>query len=454
MNNGAFQVQLKKPKALSLNNFFPFLCLILISSLFVRTEVQVLLLSFYFVIKIFHSYSIKKTTIPLFLPILFALFTFQLIVGTILSNSNQASNRDILRDIYYYLSPLITISLGAYIYKINQGSTKLVNTIILSGTIISMISIIKILFSGSLFLSTSILSWRQETGYGSYNATLALCLLLCHYCIKNSFSKGMNLFFLIVCLCATVVTFTRTHIFIVLMFVLIMAFWKNRKSKGKQKEFFLLLFILFLVVLLLFVMPKSVVSSLKSKFLNSFREMNFVGDWDNSAYVTNNWRGFELHQAIDMWKRGTVFNKLFGFGLGSKVYIGSYSSLLGLDEASIPVLHNGYGTMLIKGGLVGILVYLSYFIALIFQSNSVLFCNRTNEIHKTEAKICISLSVILVFMSYFAAGLFKDSFSFPFCLLLGCMSESIRKKPYKIVKITNLEQTKTTDFSIVPRISK
>jgi hypothetical protein len=427
MKSQALQIEFKSSKGFSIDKIYPLLCLILISSLFLSTELQLLLFIFYFVIKIFHSYLTKKVTMPLFLPLLFSLLVFQLIVGVVFQNTNQASNRDLFRDIYYYLSPLITIGLGAYLYKVDQKSKKLVNSLIFSGTILSIVFIIKILISGSLFLSTNILSWRQKTGYGSYDVTIALCLLLCHYYIKNSFSKGMNTFSLILCLIATAITFTRTHVFIVLIFTLITIFWKIKKSRNKQKEIYLFLFVLFLIFLFLLFMPNSVVSSLVSKLLNSFKEMSFVGNWNDAAYVTNNWRGFELHQAIKMWESGTIFNKLFGYGFGSKIYIGSYSSLLGLDETSIPVLHNGYGTMLIKGGLIGIAIYLLYFIALIFRSNSILNSNLINETNKIDAKICIALSIILIFMSFFAAGLFKDSFSFPFCLLLGCMSESVKK---------------------------
>lgn len=94
-----------------------------------------------------------------------------------------------------------------------------------------------------------------------------------------------------------------------------------------------------------------------TKMRRSFEEMALTDGYDSTAMIWN-WRGFEAFNAQMMFDAGTLWQKLFGFGLGAEVNLGlvvQMSQDMALQY--LPSLHNGFYYVLIKFGLFGLLVY-------------------------------------------------------------------------------------------------
>ena len=79
----------------------------------------------------------------------------------------------------------------------------------------------------------------------------------------------------------------------------------------------------------------------------------------------NNWRAYEMQAAIKQWISSNFFEKIIGSGLGRGIHIDyiPYSWSEMVENNQIPLLHNGYYTVLIKIGILGVLALLTIFLS-------------------------------------------------------------------------------------------
>jgi O-antigen ligase len=85
------------------------------------------------------------------------------------------------------------------------------------------------------------------------------------------------------------------------------------------------------------------------------------------SQIDDNWRGYEAARALGQWAEGGPPRWLFGEGLGSLVDLGMFQTLTRDRRDAvrfIPIFHNGYMTVLVKTGLVGICLYLAFLVRL------------------------------------------------------------------------------------------
>ena len=99
------------------------------------------------------------------------------------------------------------------------------------------------------------------------------------------------------------------------------------------------------------------------KINRSFTEVASSSENWNDSTVVSNWRGYEVHCAKQEFSKYTSMEKLFGKGFGATVDAHGYARLV-TSENSLPYLHNGYYTTLIKMGIVGGALNIMYWVAL------------------------------------------------------------------------------------------
>jgi hypothetical protein len=83
--------------------------------------------------------------------------------------------------------------------------------------------------------------------------------------------------------------------------------------------------------------------------------------------IDDNWRGYEAARAMGQWSAGGPPRWLFGEGMGALVDLGMFQTLTRSRADArrfIPIMHNGYMTVLVKTGLVGIALYLAFLVRL------------------------------------------------------------------------------------------
>lgn len=95
------------------------------------------------------------------------------------------------------------------------------------------------------------------------------------------------------------------------------------------------------------------------KISNSLREILFEsGDTMIAMYA--NWRGFEAYSAFATWQDSTFLQKLFGLGWGAKIELEREVSYQGAAIHSLPFAHNGFFTLLVKAGPMGVALFVFF----------------------------------------------------------------------------------------------
>ena len=136
------------------------------------------------------------------------------------------------------------------------------------------------------------------------------------------------------------------------------------------------------------------------KFVRSFTEVSSSDIW-TSNQITWNWRGFEIYCAKTKFQNGYMPNKIFGWGFGAEIDAFGFSRLV-TGEGALPYLHNGYYTMLIKGGALGLILLFLFYITLIFY-----VLKKVSDV--SDSLLPIALIVAMLVTSYVIGGLFVSA---------------------------------------------
>ena len=110
-----------------------------------------------------------------------------------------------------------------------------------------------------------------------------------------------------------------------------------------------------------------------------------------------------MQQAFNQWNEGGIGYKILGNGIGSGVQI-EYVPYTWTDIAAnnqIPILHNGFYTILFKGGIVGLFSLLMIFFSTIVIGYKLL----KYTVLKDMGAIMISISISCIACTYVVRGI-------------------------------------------------
>lgn len=99
--------------------------------------------------------------------------------------------------------------------------------------------------------------------------------------------------------------------------------------------------------------------TLMGKIQNSLNEIMFVQS-DDISDISANWRGFEAYKAFQMWQSASLGEQVFGLGIGKPIDIGREFYLGGTPMRYLPILHNAYFAILVKFGLLGLGLFITF----------------------------------------------------------------------------------------------
>lgn len=411
--------------------YIPFFTLALAQYLF-SSEIFVLIGMIFLLYEIIlNKGKISINPIPGF-GILILFLIWGIFLGIVNFGGNSITIRDYIRDIFYYISPIIFILLGAYYNKKGISQDRIYNTIIVWGAIKAVIIVLNIISNIKNFNNIEyIYKWRNVVGNGDYYVTIAIVILLTAKFTEYKLPKNFRMSCLVLCLTVFVLTFSRTNILIFgcLMLVVNWKTMRKRKFLKNSPQFFLMGVIC--IAILYLVVPHSVIGDFKNKMLSSLTEIGQSSDWNSDVVVEKNWRGYETFSALKEWKKFNLFSKVLGRGFGKKIYVGKYAYYLlkqvnddGSPATSIAVLHNGYATNLIKLGIVGDILYIAFYV--LQMKNSVLGKKRRIQ-DEYLCDLMLGCVIALTFITYFLNGLYKDGCPFlPLIILIGYIGNKIK----------------------------
>lgn len=272
---------------------------------------------------------------------------------------------DFIKDLLYFLKPVLAITAGYFIAKRINSYKGILNNIIIISTIFAIIHLVKIgVYLGFDFVSINEI--RRIGGLSNFFEMFALMILITEkknksYKIKPKLLKQIA--FILISI-SFVLYFSRNMLVSILIFVLAFNGSLKLSKKGIKYGFLSLLFFgIFYTYLSLneFQRDKGGIDSFLYKLKIAPSEIfnfNTKVDRNNDAELWDHWRAYEAGRAIDQMVG--IPSYLFGNGFGALVDLKFSAPLAGENMRYIPILHNGYVYVFFKTGFLGL--FLLFFI--------------------------------------------------------------------------------------------
>lgn len=339
-------------------------------------------------------------------------------------NVNDLKLFNVMRDTSYFIRPIIIIYFGYVLsfYHSSKDDINIYKFIVICSVLGASMNLLNIIINiQSVATNFSFLNIRKVMGYSDDIMVLGFIVLIFYkkYYDKHLFSDRISRLFLGILTTNILISFSRTRI---LSFCL-MAIWftligprKKFKANTIIMSFFGTLFIAIIVLLMYGSMAQyfSFIDPFVDKITHSLTEISAQSDWNDYTEIVHNWRGYEIYSAEYLMSSFTRVTKIFGAGFGTLIPV-SHSDLVGvpLSDGGIILLHNGYYTMLIKTGVLGVAAYIIFFGLLIIKG---IKCIHKNGFFSA---ILIAICIDILMNSYTTTGIFKSIYSFEMLITLG-----------------------------------
>lgn len=329
---------------------------------------------------------------------------------------NDYSLRNVIRDIFYILNPIVFIWTGIMFKYKYEDRFDIFRIIVYIAVISSILNLLQIVKEPRILQVSSIYIFRNYIEViNAYAVLIAIVLLFTNKHIKNECNFGtfkLNLF-RILCIISFIIDFSRTNyicLFIILCPFILPIIQKNIFKVRK------IIYLFILILLANFIMP-DLMGTLFDKMIRSITELKASINWGDPSEIVNNWRGYEIYKAEELYFEGNWFEKIFGYGLGKLIPVGVFSKLVGVDasEGGITILHNGYYMMLIKCGLTGVLLYASVYLVGIRK----MIIRIKNNLDLYRSKLLVGIFVGFLVSTYVTTGIINNRTDFVACFLIG-----------------------------------
>ena len=325
---------------------------------------------------------------------------------------------DVFKDVWYVMNPVVMVFFGFLLASRFKSTEAFFSTIIAVGFIVSIFHISRFLLDPSLIM-LSATEIRKVAGGGSTVTLIALALILINIKFKLQLlfqNKLCNSFIVMVIVLSIMLYFSRAIFLSIMVIIFLVLGWEFLK-KGFNLAVIVIFASVILVSILYFVPEVSIRGTgFFEKLVYSLNELR-LEDYTSAYQINNNWRGFESYQAYKQFLSGSWFEIIFGQGFGQSVDLQMYMRLDNEYVRFINVLHNGYLFALIKTGVIGLFLYLTFLILFLRQ---VLSKARMTDLDQFLSILATFIVVKVLLDTYIISGLYNKG-SFQLSLLIGAV---------------------------------
>jgi hypothetical protein len=339
-----------------------------------------------------------------------------------------------VKDLAYFSRPILAILAGFFISKKIGNFKSVLKIIVFVSFFFAIIHIFKIMFFID-FNTANVSKIRSIGGISNEIEVFALVILIASEkyknikIINNQFYKKIVL---IIFSISFLLYLSRTMMITLLIFLLA-SFGYLKITRKSIKYGVLVLFSFGLFYGYLFSREferskpgiESFLYKMKIAPAEIFTPVKSIGN-KSDAYLWDHWRAYEATMAIQQIKTNLGF--IVGNGFGSLVDLKFKAPIGEQNMRYIPILHNGYVSILFKSGILGLLFYFTLLLSL------YLFCfNKTKDLDKKIVVNLISgMSVHFLFTSLIVTGMYNIMESYVFILgMLLSFSSSKQKKVFE-----------------------
>jgi hypothetical protein len=287
----------------------------------------------------------------------------------------------VIRDITYLLKPIIGLILGYQLCKDNFP--KALTTLLYTALGIAIIHLIVLLNAVIVLHASTVNDLRLYGGYFSDFETYALIILIFHKKFEINFSKKKIFIFTVVIGISAFLYLARTNFMqFVILFVALKGYLKMTPQALKT-----LTYVIFLGVLgyltILQINPKrngqgfeSFLYKIKVAPIEPFKTRIKRDDWKD---FNDNYRSYENISTVRQVSNDGFPSILFGKGVGSRIDLRQTVRYDSKDIRFISIMHNGFMTVFLKSGLLGVsMLFISIFLLFRRTKSDINIVNQIN----------------------------------------------------------------------------
>ncbi len=285
-------------------------------------------------------------------------FIFIFILALIVGFFYQYRLYFIIRDITYLLKPILGLFIGYQFF--NSKIKNPFKFLLYSGLIMAVIHLFLVGYGILFHGAKSVASIREYGGYFNDYEIYTFIILLFHKQLQVDLSPKKYRLFLIIMSISTFFYLARTNFIQFVILFMAMKGWLVLNKKSLTIIGLLFIASVFSYTAIYFYNPKrngdsvnEFLYKIKLIPLEAFATKINRNDWKD---FHDHYRSYENVRTIEQLS----YNKsiLFGEGIGSQVDLKQKVKLGDTELRHISILHNGYMTVLLKSGIIGLLVLL------------------------------------------------------------------------------------------------
>ena len=314
-----------------------------------------------------------------------ACFTAILSIAFIVMLFNDYKTYFIIRDITYLLKPIFGLMIGYQLCKKNGDNffSLLLNT----GLIIALLHLIIVLLAVVIHHASTVNEIREYGGYFSDFEVYALIIAIFYKKFDINFSrKKITLYIIIIGFSAFLYLARTNFLQFIILFLALKGYFKiTKKSIIVVSSMALILVVGYSAIL--YSNPRrdgkgfeAMLYKIKIAPIEPFKTKINRDDWKD---FNDNYRSYENIRTVQQMARDGYLGMVFGKGIGSEVDLKQKVYLGSMELRYISFLHNGFMTVFLKSGLIGVFLFI-FSISLFFKKV------------KSDKKIVQSLNLLLV----------------------------------------------------------
>ena len=335
------------------------------------------------------------------------------------------------RDIMYFIQAPIFIIIGFYLCKNIFDFRELLKIIIMASLVITIYKIMELVINPSLFSQLG-LQTRYEYRLSNPTALLAFTILFyARICKLKLFGNFVEWFIMGVSLFSVAISFSRTDYVLTLAMIFIP--YLSKLNYTLKAYWVTVLFVLFIIFGGLFFSVESNAlkgNSFQSKINHSFNEI-LVRKYETTFEISQNWRGYEAFLGLTKFNEGNFIEILIGQGFGAVVYTPNWifnGEMGSLDV--LPMFHNGFITILLKTGLLGLIFFFLFLFKLLKVASEVTILG-VSKLDKLTTILLQSAVFTVLFLTFVVHGIFTTTTPVLLLILMGATLKM--KSPRRII---------------------
>ncbi|KLT70589.1 hypothetical protein [Flavobacterium sp. ABG] len=308
-----------------------------------------------------------------------------------------------IRDFTYLVKPILGLLVG---YQLCRFSSKLaLKVIVYTGLAIALMHLIMLFFTVLEFRTLSVNLLREHGGYFSDYEIYVLIILIFYKNLKVEISKNQRRILLVIIGLSSFLYLARTNL---IQFIILYIGLKGYLIYSKRSLKVILFVALGAIIgytTIVYINPKregkgiqAFLYKVKIAPVEAFKTRIDKDDWKD---FNDNYRSFENIIAVKQVSSKGNRAIFFGEGLGSTLNLGRKVWTNDHEYVQyIPIVHNGYMTVFLKSGLLGVFLLLIFLVVLYRQKRSDI------EAVQTINYLLIGTSVFLIVSNWVFLGLY------------------------------------------------